>query len=226
MSDAPGPSLQTLEVGPEEAGASVIWLHGLGADGWDFQPIVPELGLPASLALRFVFPHAPRRPVTLNGGMPMRAWYDIAELSLSARSFDEEGIRESAGMVEELVARERDRGVPSERIVLGGFSQGGALAMHVALRARERLAGLVALSCYLLLPERLESEASAQSRSLPIFMGHGEEDPVVPLQAGEQTRDRLVAAGYSPRFETYPMPHAVHPREIADVGAWIEERLG
>lgn len=217
--------LSVVEAGDRDAGAAVIWLHGLGANGYDFHPIVPELGLPDDMPVHFVFPHAPQREVTINMGLVMNAWYDIAELSLEARSHDEAGIRESAELVTDLVEDEIERGVRPERIVLAGFSQGGALATHVALRYRKRLAGLIALSSYLLLPDRLEEEASSANRALPIFMGHGDADPVVPFRAGELSRDRLVDAGYDVTWRRYAMPHAVHPREIEDVGAWLRERF-
>lgn len=218
--------LPAATVGPDDAPRVVIWLHGLGADGYDFHPIVPELGLPAESPVRFVFPHAPPRPVTLNGGMVMRAWYDIAELSLEARSQDEEGIRASAAQVNALIEREEARGVASEDIVLAGFSQGGALATYTALRYPRRLAGLVALSCYMLMPEALADEASDANRQLPVLMAHGVSDPVVPLMAGEHARDALRGAGYPVEWETYPVPHAVHMAEITRVGAWLIERLG
>ncbi len=219
------PLLECVEVGPPQADAAVIWLHGLGADGYDFQPIVPELGLPSDLHVRFVFPHAPRRPVTINRGFVMRAWYDIAELSLDARTQDVDGIEASARAVSALIARERERGIPPGRLLLAGFSQGGALAIHVALRHAERLAGLVALSCYLLLPDRIGTERSEANRGLPVFQAHGEYDDVVPLVAGEMTRDALIALGHPVTWRTYPVPHAVHPREIRDIGAFLVERL-
>jgi len=217
--------LERVEIGPEDATASVIWLHGLGADGHDFEPIVPELGLPRDLGVRFVFPHAEPRAVTLNAGMVMRAWYDILSLDLEHRSHDERGIRRSAEQVRQLVDRERERGVRPERIVLAGFSQGGAIAIHTALRCAHRLAGLIALSCYLVLPDTIQREASEPTRGLPVFMGHGQFDPVVPVRAGEVARDRLVALAHPVTWRTYPVPHAVHPQEISDVGAFLVERL-
>jgi len=223
VSGAPRPD--AIEVGPADAAASVIWLHGLGADGWDFFPIVPELGLPSSFSVRFVFPHAPHRPVTLNGGMTMRAWYDIAALDLDARSHDAEGIRASEALIRTFVEREVARGVAPGRIVLAGFSQGGAMTIHAALRAPWRLAGAIALSCYLLLPDELDGARAAASEGLPFFMAHGTEDPIVPYAAGVTARDALVAAGYAVEWKSYPIPHGVSPQEIADVGAWLVRRL-
>jgi phospholipase/carboxylesterase len=220
------PRPDAVEVGPPDATASVIWLHGLGADGWDFYPIVPELGLPRELAVRFVFPHAPHRAVTLNGGLTMRAWYDIAALDLDARSHDAAGIRASEALVRGFVERELSRGVAPERIVLAGFSQGGAMAIHTALRVPWRLAGAIALSCYLLLPEELDGARSASAAGLPCFVAHGTEDPVVPFAAGEAARDALIAAGCAVEWRSYPIPHGVSPREIADVGAWLAGLLG
>jgi len=209
---------------PENAGASVIWLHGLGADGHDFEPIVPYLGVDAALAVRFVFPHAPHRAVTINAGLLMPAWYDIKEISLK-REIDVDGVRESAGQVSALIAREVERGVPEERIVLAGFSQGGAIALHVALRHPRRLAGLVALSTYLVCDEQLDEEGSEANRDLPIFQAHGTGDPMVSPAAGELARDRLVELGYAVQWQTYPMGHEVHPLEIREVGAQLNRML-
>ncbi len=213
------------ETGPKDASAAVIWLHGLGADAYDFAPIAVELGLPRDLKIRFVFPNAPRRPVTLNGGAVMRAWYDIASLDAADRSFDEPGIEASRRLVAGLVEREEQRGVAAERIVLAGFSQGGAIALHAALRFPRPLAGVVALSAYLLIPDRLDAELSPANRGLPIFMAHGPADPIVPLAGARQSRDRLQAAGLQVQWRTYPVPHAVHPDEIADVGRFLTGRL-
>ncbi|WP_405224758.1 alpha/beta hydrolase [Lentisalinibacter sediminis] len=212
-----------METGSQPAGA-VIWLHGLGADGHDFGPVVPELRLPEDLPLRFVFPHAPIRPVTINAGMRMRAWYDIVAIDRQARQ-DEEGIRESAAATVELIEREKERGIPAARIVLAGFSQGGAIAIHTALRYPERLAGLIALSTWMPLGESLAGEGSAANRDLPVFMAHGRQDPMVPVVLGEQTRETLAAAGYPLEWQTYDMPHAVCPAEIADISAWLQERF-
>ncbi len=203
---------------------SVIWLHGLGADGNDFAPIVPELASPQWPALRFVFPHAPVRPVTINGGMPMRAWYDILGMDLMSRQ-DATGMRASIDAVEALIARENERGVPSERIVLAGFSQGGAIALSAGLRHAQRLAGIVALSTYLPLADALASERSAANAQAPIFWGHGTMDPVVILQRGLDSRAALEALGYAVEWHTYPMPHSVCAEEIVDLRRWFDARL-
>jgi phospholipase/carboxylesterase len=217
--------LETAEISTgDQPTGSVIWLHGLGADGHDFEPVVPELRLPDDLALRFVFPHAPIRPVTINAGMRMRAWYDIVAIDRRARQ-DEEGIRASAAATVELIEREKERGVPAGRIVLAGFSQGGAVAIHAALRYPERLAGLIALSTWMSLGGTLAQEASPANRDLPIFLAHGRQDPMVPVALGEQTREALAAAGYPLAWHTYDMPHAVCPAEIADISAWLQERF-
>jgi phospholipase/carboxylesterase len=199
--------------------ASVIWLHGLGADGHDFEPVVPELRLPPTLRLRFVFPHAPVRPVTLNMGMRMRAWYDILQLGGGAE--DDVGVRASQGMVEALIERERSRGVAARRIVLAGFSQGGAIALHTGLRHGQRLAGILALSTYLPLAGTLQAERSEANRDVPIFMAHGEFDDIIPLARAQQSRQALAAQGYALQWHSYPMPHSVCGEEIADVSAWL-----
>lgn len=203
---------------------SVIWLHGLGADGNDFAPIVPELVSPQWPALRFVFPHAPVRPVTINGGMPMRAWYDILGFDLLSRQ-DATGMRVSVEAVEALIAREHERGVPGERIVLAGFSQGGAIALAAGLRHAQRLAGIVALSTYLPLADTLAAERSPANAQVPIFWGHGTMDPVVALQRGLDSRAALEALGYAVDWHTYPMPHSVCAEEIADLRRWFDARL-
>jgi phospholipase/carboxylesterase len=205
--------------------ASVIWMHGLGADGWDFVPIVRELPLPEDVALRFIFPHAPVRPVTINNGMEMRAWYDIA-MSDIARLPDERGIRESQKSVEALIAREATRGIPSERVVLAGFTQGGAIALQTGLRYSSRLAGIVALSTYLTLEDSLDAEASAANRTTPILMGHGTQDPVIPLQLAERSRDALARRGYSVAWQAWPMPHSVCAEEVEAIAAFLAHALG
>jgi len=205
--------------------ASVIWMHGLGADGWDFLPIVRELPLPEAMPIRFIFPHADERPVTINNGVSMRAWYDIA-MSDIARLPDERGIRESQAEIVRLIARERDRGVPSERIVIAGFSQGGAMALQVGLRHAERLAGIVCLSGYLVLEESLEREASAANRLTPILIAHGTQDPVVPLQLAERSKASLERRGYRVRFQTWPMPHSVCAEEVLVIAEFLMDVLG
>lgn len=216
---------ETVEI--ESAAApdgSVIWLHGLGADGHDFEAIVPELGLAGRLDLRFVFPHAPVRPVTINGGMSMRAWYDILTLDRGGPQ-DEAGIRASSEMLVQLLEREHERGIPYEKIVLAGFSQGGAIALHTALRFEKRLAGLMALSTYLPLQNTIEAEvvnnAAAQPRDLPIFIAHGTLDPMLPLALGQHTLEVLTAAGYNAQWHDYPMAHAVCAEEIAHIRDWL-----
>lgn len=206
------------------AGASVIWLHGLGADGHDFEPIIPELDLPPDLAVRFVFPHAPFRPVTLNGGYVMRAWYDIVAFGLDAPQ-DETGIRASAAYLRELIARERRRGVAANRIVLAGFSQGGAIALHTALRYPEPLCGVLALSTYLPLHDRLAAEIQPANRGVPVFMAHGTADPIVPIVLGELSRAELAAQGVPVAWHEYPMGHTVIPAEIEAIAHWLIERL-
>lgn len=219
-------ALDTVEIltGPDPD-AAVIWLHGLGADGHDFEPIVPHLQWPGAPAIRYVFPHAPIRPVTLNGGMPMRAWYDIVSLS-SDRNQDEQGILTSVRQTEALIRAQRELGIDSKRIVVAGFSQGGAIALLTALRYREPLAGLVALSSYLLQGERLESQAHEANRGLPVFVGHGSHDPMVPIALGEETAARLRELSYPVDWHSYAMPHSVCPEEISDLAGWLRARLG
>jgi phospholipase/carboxylesterase len=216
------PSIE-LETAPNPT-ASVIWLHGLGADGNDFVPIVPELRLPETLRLRFVFPHAPMRAVTINNGMRMRAWYDISAADLTNRA-DLAGVRESQAQLEALIERENTRGMPSERIVLAGFSQGGAIALYTGLRHRERLAGIMALSTYLIAPDKLADEASAANRGVPIFMAHGTADPVVRFQWAEASKRMLEAAGYAVEWHAYRMEHSVCLEEIQAIGAWLTKVL-
>lgn len=197
---------------------SVIWLHGLGADGHDFEPIVPELGLPEDLPLRFVFPHAPLRPVTINGGMAMRAWYDIVSLDAEGRA-DSQGVHESTAILETLIARENERGIKADKIVIAGFSMGGAVAINTALHTTHNLAGLMALSTYLPLPSELEG--SATNRDLPIFMAHGSFDPMLPMQWGRASAELLEDAGFTIEWHDYPMAHAVCPEEIRDIRQWL-----
>lgn len=208
---------------PSSPDASVIWLHGLGADGRDFLPIVPELRLTADSAPRFVFPHAPVRAVTINSGMRMRAWYDILGLSAGAVE-DESGIRASGALVEEYIARELEAGVPAERIVLAGFSQGGAIALHVALRHRAALSGVLALSTYLPLQQKLD-EFTSSGKGLAILMCHGKYDPIVPIDLAERSRDLLRASGYEVEWLEYGMQHQVCAEEITAIAAWLRARL-
>ncbi len=197
---------------------SVIWLHGLGADGHDFEPIVPELRLPADLPLRFVFPHAPMRPVTINGGMVMRAWYDIKSLDAEGRA-DAAGVHESTAILEELIAREKERGIDASKIVIAGFSMGGAIAINTALHTREKLAGMMALSTYLPLPGEIDTANG--HRDLPVFMAHGSFDPMLPMQWGQLSAEKLQEAGFAIEWHDYPMAHAVCPQEIQDIREWL-----
>lgn len=218
-------ALQSIEV---ETGAnpdgSVIWLHGLGADGHDFESIVPELRLAGELSLRFVFPHAPARPVTINNGMSMRAWYDIFSLDRGGPQ-DEAGIRDSSDLLLQLIADQVNRGIRKDRIVLAGFSQGGAIAIHTALRYEEPLGGLMALSTYLPLSNFFAAEVvnneESQTRDLPVFMAHGSFDPVVPMQLGEHSARAIETAGFAVAWREYPMAHTVCPQEIVDIREWL-----
>ena len=203
--------------------ASIIWLHGLGADGHDFEPIVPGFGFSEQQSLRFVFPHAPQRPITINGGMVMRAWYDIKGFDLSQR-VDMEGIRQSANLVEALIAQEINRGVPSDKIILAGFSQGGAVALYTGLRYTKPLAGIIALSTYMPLTGSNESELKAD-KSLPIFMAHGDFDPVVSITLGKQGYQALLAHGFEVEWHNYPMLHSVSAEEVNHIGAWIKRYI-
>ncbi len=207
---------------PDTATASIIWLHGLGADGHDFESIVAELGDSVTRNVRYVFPHAPRIPVTINGGTVMRAWYDIADTDLASRA-DESGVRASAGILEGLIEQELAKGLASTRILLAGFSQGGAIALHTGLRYRKSLAGILALSTYLPLQEAAREEIQAANRDIPIFLAHGSQDPVIPLALCEQSRKFLASLGYRVQCHTYPMPHAVCQEEIRDIAIWLEQ---
>jgi phospholipase/carboxylesterase len=200
----------------------VIWMHGLGADGYDFAPIVPELGLPKSPAIRFLFPHAPMRPVTINNGFVMRAWYDILGTDL-ARKEDERGVRASQALVEALMARERERGIPASNIVLAGFSQGGAIALQTGLRQTDRIAGIMALSTYLPIAETVALERAAANHDVPIFMAHGVQDPMIVLPHAKHSRDKLNELGYMVEWHEYMMPHSVCPEEIRDIGSWLRK---
>lgn len=219
------PLLESIEI---ETGANpqhaVIWLHGLGADGHDFAPIVPELGLQNAPAIRFIFPHAPIQPVTINGGMAMRSWYDIYVADL-VRHEDESGLRQSQIEVQNLIARENARGIPTENIVLAGFSQGCAMTLQTGLRLPERLAGMLCLSGYLPLAAAVEKERHQANQNTPIFMAHGSMDPVVPLTRAEASRQQLEAMGYQVQWNVYPMPHAVCPEEISAIGQFLKQVL-
>jgi phospholipase/carboxylesterase len=202
---------------------SVIWLHGLGADGNDFVPIVPELDLPDA-AIRFVFPHAPMQAVTINAGMVMRAWYDISDAAI--RREDETGVRASQALVEALIEREKGRGTPASRLVLAGFSQGGAIALQTGLRHAEHIAGIMALSCYLPLADKFATEAAPANRDVPVFMAHGTHDPIVALERATRSRDALVRLGYPVEWHEYGMPHSVCPEEITAISGWLRRVLG
>ena len=209
--------LETLEVQTAaKPAAAVIWLHGLGADGHDFEPVVPEIVRRGERAWRFVFPHAPVRPVTINGGMSMRAWYDLKGLDRRAAE-DAAGFRDTDAQIRQLIVRENDRGIPASRIVLAGFSQGGAVCLYTAPRFPEKLAGVMALSCYLPLESRFSAERAAANDATPIFMAHGQGDTVLPMDLGVQSRDFLKAQGCAVEWHDYPMPHAVCAPEIADI---------
>jgi len=212
-----------VETGPEPR-AAVIWLHGLGADGHDFEPAVPALVAPGLPALRFVFPHAPLRAVSLNAGARMRAWYDIHGLDRHTAQ-DESGVRASDAAIRALIRRENDRGIPTRRIVLAGFSQGGAMALYTGTRLAEPLAGIIGLSCYLLLAGSFEAERQAANQATPIFLAHGSFDAVVDTRWGEETRALLVAAGYAVEWHSYPMPHSVSPEELAAIARFLQRVL-
>jgi phospholipase/carboxylesterase len=203
---------------------TVLWLHGLGADGHDFAPIVPELVRRDWPALRFVFPHAPQRAVTINGGARMRAWYDIRDFDLANRA-DAQGVEESIAQVEALIAREAGRGVPASRLLLAGFSQGGAITLAAGLRRREPLAGLVGLSTYLPMHDGAARQLATQATAQPVFMAHGLQDPVVPYAAGELSAARLRELGFHVDWHRYPMPHSVCADEIRDLGDWMSRRF-
>jgi phospholipase/carboxylesterase len=207
-----------LETGPNPA-ATVIWLHGLGADAHDFEPIVPELGLPASRPVRFIFPNALQRPVTINNGMRMRAWYDILQMGGGAE--DESGIRESQALVEALIAGEVSNGIAHDKIALAGFSQGGAVVLQTALRQPRRLAGVLALSTYLPLAPKLAGERHAANQQLPIFMAHGDYDNMIDMGRAMVSRDALQGLGYAVDWHAYPMAHSVCPEEVADISAFL-----
>ncbi|MGH8550279.1 MAG: alpha/beta hydrolase [Methylococcales bacterium] len=213
-------TLSAIEINPaSRADACIIWLHGLGASGHDFEPVVPYLGLPASRAVRFVFPHAPERPVTVNQGYVMPAWYDIAEIAIN-RSIDHAGIRASVEQIHQMIDYEIGNGIPAGRVILAGFSQGGVIALEAGLHCRPRIAGAIGLSTY------LADKNAIPKGDLPIFLGHGWSDPIVPFVLGQQARDTLVERGYPVEWHQYAMEHSVSMEEIRDIGGWITARLG
>lgn len=225
--------LETIEL---ETGSpvshSVIWLHGLGASGDDFVPVVPELDLPETLGVRFIFPHAPVRPITINNGMSMRGWYDITSLNFDQREQDVAGTQASALAIDALIEQEIERGVPAANIVLAGFSQGGAIALYAGLTSRHRVAGILALSTYLPLADQVFADmknrdnADDDRNTLPIFFAHGTHDDVIQLKYAEQSRDALAEAGFTVEWSAWPMPHSVIPDEIAAMGDWFRKQLG
>jgi phospholipase/carboxylesterase len=220
--------LETIEIETgKNPAASVIWMHGLGADGSDFVPIVEELELDGTPGIRFLFPHAPMRPVTINNGYVMRAWFDVSlgDLEGNSRRADEQGVRESQAQIAALIEREAKRGVEPEHIVLAGFSQGGAIALQTGLRYPRRLAGMMALSTYLPLADTLAREATPANKATPIFMAHGIYDPLIPLAMGAGSMTLLTGFGYTVEWRQYPMPHSVCPQEIEDIGAWLRRVL-
>lgn len=204
--------------------ACVIWLHGLGADGFDFKPIVPYLKLPEDAGVRFLFPHAEVMPVTVNGGMPMRAWYDILEMNID-RKVDKASLLKSSERIARLIEEQIQEGIPAEKIILAGFSQGGAVAYQTALCFPKRLAGLVTLSTYMATEEEISSGRSVENQDIPVWIAHGSYDDVVPLQLGEQARDKLKSMNYSPVWTTYPMGHEVVIEQIEALGRWLQDQL-
>ena len=219
MSTAPLETIE-FETAPDPR-ASIIWMHGLGADGNDFAPLADEIELP--MGVRYIFPHAPTMPVSINGGYVMRAWYDISDVAI--RREDEAGVRASQRSVETLLAREKARGVPANRIVLAGFSQGGAIALHTGLRHAERLAGIMALSTYVPLADKLAAEANPANLTVPVFMAHGTHDPMISVTRAKESRDLLLQQGYAPEWKEYRMEHSVCPQEIGDIAAWLRRVL-
>jgi phospholipase/carboxylesterase len=218
-----GKLLDCVEINPESAPTYVIiWLHGLGADGHDFEAIVPHLNLPASIPVRYVFPHAPMRAVTINGGMVMRAWYDILDLDVS-RKVDVDSIHESSALLANLIERELEAGMPSDHIVLAGFSQGGAIVLQTGLRYEKSLAGILALSTYSPTVAGLAAERSPANGDIPIMMAHGEYDPVIPFSIAVSTRDELLKLDYAVQWHTYPMQHEVCLDEIREIGSWMSK---
>lgn len=218
------PQLETVIVGEEQApAATVIWMHGLGADGYDFVDLVPQLNLPDNI--KFIFPHAPVRPITLNAGMKMRAWFDVYELTADAKQ-DEAGILATQQLIDELIEQEIAAGVASDKILLAGFSQGAAMALHCGLRYPKKLAGILALSCFLLLADQTADELNVDNKNIPILMMHGINDDIVPIQWGERSRDFLQELGFEVEWYEYPMPHAVCMEEVKQISTWLQNVLG
>lgn len=218
-------SLSYVEVDPAgKVKAVVIWLHGLGDTGHGFSPIVPELKLPEQLGIRFVFPHAPIQPVTINNGMEMNAWYDIKTLDQKGRA-DEAGVIESAAKIRALMDSEMARGIPADKIVLAGFSQGGVIALHLSARLEHKLAGVMALSTYMCAPQKLADEQQQANLHTPFFMAHGRMDEMVPLFAGEHAKKTLTDAGYQVQWHDYPMTHSVCAEELVDISRWLQQVL-
>jgi phospholipase/carboxylesterase len=215
------PDTVEIETGPQPTG-SVIWMHGLGADAHDFEPIVPELDALVGVPLRYVFPNAPVRPITINAGHAMRAWFDIVNF---AGPPDEQGTRGSAEAIRALMRRENERGVPSGRIVLAGFSQGGAMAVFTGLRYEERIAGIMGLSCFDALPGTLAAERHAMNQSCPMFLAHGTQDPMVPISRARVLKTELTSLGYAVEWHEYPIPHSVSMEEVRDIAAWLRRVL-
>lgn len=219
-------TLESIVVEPRgRADAAVIWLHGLGADGHDFEPLVPDIGVRARAQVRFILPHAPLRPISINNGYVMRGWYDIYALGSLQRE-DAAGIRESAQAVQALIQQQLDAGIPAHRIVLAGFSQGAAIALHTALRYPQTLGGVIALSGYLPLPASLAEERHAANAAAKVFLAHGTQDDIVPLRLGERTREALAQSGYRVEWRTYPMPHSVCAEEARDIAGFLGNVLG
>jgi phospholipase/carboxylesterase len=215
-----------IETAPNPS-AAVIWMHGLGADGNDFAPMVPELRIANAPAIRFIFPHAPMMPVTINNGYVMRAWYDVSfgDLEGKTKQADEKGVRASQAAIEQLIAREVSRGIATEKIVVAGFSQGGAIALQTGLRHTNKLAGIMALSTYLPLAHTLAAEAAPANRSIPVFYAHGTHDAVIPMALAKTSRDVLAAGGYPVEWHEYPMQHSVCIEEVGDIGNWLSRAL-
>jgi len=205
---------------------AVIWLHGLGASGHDFEPIVPALELLSRPGVRFLFPHAPVRPITVNGGASMRAWYDISSIDFESRDQDAQGIHDSSAAIDQLIQTEIDGGIPAEHITLAGFSQGGAIALYCGLLSKHRLGGILALSTYLPLQAEVLPRIDETRRDVPVFMAHGSADEVIPLRVAEQSRAALEASGVPLAFRTYPIPHSVSAEEVADISVWLKRQFG